>query len=166
MPVLFALMMLAAAPDAGAASVLKLEGASAKAGALSVSELKGLGAVTVDWSDKKGAHKVTGVRLDRLLPSLGFFEDPKVDKPDPKLKHRELRAAVVATGADGYTAVFSVAEVQEALGTTNVLVVWEVDGKPLPADLGPLRLMVLTDKRQTRSLYQLVSLRLAEIPVK
>ena len=32
--------------------------------------------------------------------------------------------------------------------------------------VGPLRLVVTTDKRQTRSLYQIVSLRLAEIPAR
>jgi DMSO/TMAO reductase YedYZ molybdopterin-dependent catalytic subunit len=166
MSLLLALMVLAATPDAGASPVLKLDGALVKKSALTVKDLQALGAATVDFSDKKGAHKATGLRLDRLLATLGFFEDPKVDKPDPKLKHRELRAAVVATGADGYTAVFSVGEIQEELGATNVLVVWEVDGKPLPTELGPLRLLAITDKRQTRSLYQLVSLRLSEIAVK
>ena len=164
MPVLLALMILAAAPDAGSPVVLKLEGGPAKSGALTVKDLQELGAVTVDRTDKTGSHKVTGVRLDRLLARFGYDEGPKGPKADPKQKHRGLRSVLVATAADGYQAVFSVAEVQEELGPTTALVVWELDGKPLPPAEGPLRIVVSTDKRQTRSLSQLVSLRLVEIP--
>jgi hypothetical protein len=30
---------------------------------------------------------------------------------------------------------------------------WKIDGKPLPADRGPLRLVVLTAKEPSRSVY-------------
>ena len=166
MLLVLALMILAAPPDAGAPAALKLDSGPTKGGALSVKDLRELGAVTSDWKDKAGSHKVTGVRLDRLLARLGFSEDPKTETVDPKVKHRELRTAIVATAADGYEAVFSVAEVQDELGPTQALVVWEMDGKPLPPDAGPLRLVVVTDKKQTRSLFQLVSLRLTAIPAR
>jgi DMSO/TMAO reductase YedYZ molybdopterin-dependent catalytic subunit len=53
--------------------------------------------------------------------------------------------------------------VQEALGGTTVLVAWEMDGKPLAPSVGPLRLVVPTDKKGTRALYQLVSLEVVEV---
>jgi DMSO/TMAO reductase YedYZ molybdopterin-dependent catalytic subunit len=162
MPVLLAAIIVAASPDAGSSVVVKLEGGG-KVGALTVKDLHELGAVTADWSDKSASHKVTGVRLDRLLARLGFDEGATGPKAEPKEKHQGLRAAIIATAADGYQAVFSVAEVQEELGTTTVLVVWEMDGKPLPPAVGPLRLVVTTDKRQTRSLFQLVGLRLMDL---
>ena len=62
---------------------------------------------------------------------------------------------VVASASDGYQAVLSCAEVFESMGPTRAMVVWKVDGKPLPQDRGPLRLVVLTDKEPSRSIFGL-----------
>jgi hypothetical protein len=61
------------------------------------------------------------VPLDRVLSRFGFFQ-----------------------------AVFSCAEVFGSMGATRAMVVWKVDGKPLPEDRGPLRLVVVTDKEPSR----------------
>ena len=73
-------------------------------------------------------------------------------------KRAGYRKAVVATAADGFRAVFSVAECVEGMGATEVFVVWAVDGKPLASDEGPFRLVVLTDGEPSRSLRQLEKL--------
>lgn len=156
---LLALLVLCAAPDAGRSVVLKLDGPGG-AQELTLSELQALGSVTADWSDKAGAHKVTGVPLNKLLPRMGMKAGP--DATPPKDKHKELRSAVVATATDGFQAVFSSGELDESIGSTNALVVWEIDGKPLGA-MGPVRIVVTTDKRGTRSLYQLLSLKLVDL---
>src|SRR4051812_29208164 len=105
-----ALMLLSAAP-----SVLELEGPSGKQ-QLTLAELQALGSVTADWSDKAGAHKVNGVRLDKLLERMGLKSGP--DAVAPKQKHLELRSAIVATAVDGFQAVFSVGELMESIGST------------------------------------------------
>lgn len=177
MTALLTLLLLAAGPDAGAAGSLKIEGDLIKNGSLSVSELAELGAVTLEWVDGRAktctppakpteagcTHTITGVRLDRVLLRQGFTEGPMGPQVHPKQKHQGLRGAVIASAADGFEAVFSVGEVLETLGATNALLVWEMDGKPLPADLGPLRMLVLTDKGGSRSIHQVTGLRVIDL---
>lgn len=151
------LLVLAATPT------LEVEGALVKRASFTVKDLQELGAVTVDWSDKRGPHKLTGVRLDKVLLKLGFTEGPTGPQTDPKVKHQGLRAAVLATAADGFEAVFSVGELLETLGPTQALLVWEMDGQPLPASTGPFRLVVTNDKGQSRSPHQLVSLKVIDL---
>lgn len=188
MTALLAALLLTAAPDAGALLTLRVDGDLIKPGALSIKELVQLGAVTVDWTDTHAAHaknpeaaacgapaqkndqgcghKVTGVRLDRVLLRLGFSEGPMGPQANPKQKHQGLRGAVIASAADGFEAVFSVGELLETLGATNALIVWEMDGKPLPLGLGPFRILVLTDKGASRSIHQLTGLRVIDLKAK
>ena len=185
MTALFAVLLLAAAPDASSSLSLKVEGALIKNGSLSIQELAELGAVTIDWTDPHAAqaknpaaagcvapsqksdagcgHKVTGVRLDRVLLRLGFSEGPMGPQANPKQKHQGLRGAVIASAADGFEAVFSIGELLETLGATNALVVWDMDGQPLPAALGPFRILVLTDKGASRSIHQVTGLRVVDL---
>jgi hypothetical protein len=142
---------------------LKIDGDGVKAATLSVAQLETLGPVTAEWSDKKGAHKVRGVRVDKVLASVGFGEGPSGPQVNPKQKHAGLRSAVVATAPDGFVAVFSAGELLESLGATQALIIWELDGKPLDAATGPLRIVVTTDKAPSRSIYQLAALRVVEL---
>lgn len=144
--------LVLAASDGGVA--LTLEGALIRPGAIKLAELEALGPITTDWSDKKGPHRVKGVRVDKLLLARGFSEGVTGPKADPKQKHAGLRSALVATARDGFKAVFAVGELLETLGATQALIVWEVDGKPLAESTGPFRIVVTTDKQPSRSLHQ------------
>lgn len=182
MTALLLAFLLHAAP-AAAAPTLEVKGSLLKPATLSLKELAALGSDTTEWTDTRLAnaksaagcgapakqteqgcvHQVTGVRLDRLLLGLGFSEGPTGPQADPKQKHQGLRAAVIASARDGFEAVFSVGELLESLGSTRAWVVWEQDGKPLPDALGPLRILVLTDKGGARSLRQLTALRVVDL---
>lgn len=185
MTALLAALLLAAAPDAGVPLSLRVEGDLIKTASLSVKDLAELGAVTVDWTDGHAAHsknaecaapaqksdagcghKVTGVRLDRVLLRLAFSEGPTGPQANPKQKHQGLRSVVIASAADGFEAVFSVGELLETLGATNALLVWEMDGQPLPPGLGPFRILVLTDKSASRSIHQVTGLRVVDLKSK
>lgn len=144
--------LLVTASDGGV--TLSLEGVLIRPGAITLAELEALSPVTTDWTDKKGPHRVKGVRLDKLLLSRGFSEGVTGPKADPKQKHAGLRSAIVATARDGFKAVFAIGELLETLGATQALIVWEVDGKPLPEATGPFRIVVTTDKQPSRSLHQ------------
>jgi DMSO/TMAO reductase YedYZ molybdopterin-dependent catalytic subunit len=157
---LIAVLCLAASPT------LKLEGDLVKPATLSVNELEAHGAVAVDFKDKSGEHRGIGVRLDKVLLKQGFAEGPMGPQVNPKQKHEGLRAAVIATASDGFEAVFSMGELLETLGATNAVLVWEMDGKPLPDAVGPFRLVVTTDKGSSRSLHQLTSLRVVNLKAK
>lgn len=146
-----------------AAPTLQIEGDLVKPAAFTQAELTKLGSVSVEWKDKKGEHTGAGVRLDKVLLAAGFTEGASGPKVDPKVKHEGLRAAVIALAPDGFKAVFSVGELLETLGATSAYVVWEMDGKALPADLGPFRLIVTSDKGSSRSIYQLATVRVIDL---
>ncbi len=147
-------LLLAAAPDAGAVPSVHIEGGPLRAESFTMEKLKALGPATVDWKDKIGAHRMTGVPVEKLLRHLGLAEQPR---------HAELRAALVATAADGFVAVFSIAELLGEFGPSTVILAWEQNGKPLPPQHGAFRLVVPTDKRGARSIYQLTSLKLVPL---
>jgi len=71
------------------------------------------------------------------------------------LRGDALASYVVATGADGYRAVFSLAELDPEFTGSAVLVADAVDGKPLLASQGPLRIIAPGDAREARSVRML-----------
>ena len=161
---LLLLLTLAAAPDAGGGPTLRLEGDLIKAATLGVKDLTALPVVPLEWSDKQGKHTGPAVRLDTVLLQLGgFTEGAMGPQVNPKVKHEGLRAAVIAEAADGFRAVFSMGELLLTLGATSAWLVWEQDGKPLPPELGPFRLVVSTDKGASRSIHQLTKLRVLDL---
>ena len=123
-------------------------------GALALSELKSLQPVSAEWTENGQKHAVRGVPLDRVLASRGF-EPGAMAGLAPKDKLPGWKRVAVASAPDGFQAVFTLAELSEAMGPTRALVVFEMDGEPLPMGRGPLRLLVLTDKEPTRSVRQL-----------
>lgn len=158
------LAVLLAAPDAGPdAARLRVEGDLVTAGSLGVKELSELSPVAVEWTDKRGKHTGRGVRLDAVLLKAGFNEGPMGPTVDPKVKHQGLRAAVIATASDGFEAVFSVGELLPHLGATTAWLVFEMEGKPLPPEVGPFRLVISTDRSPSRSLHALVKVRVLDL---
>jgi hypothetical protein len=101
--------------------------------------------------------RYSGVTLQSLLHSR--FYAPMGDR----LRGPAMAFAVRATGADGYQVVFSLAELDEAFGKLQVLVVDTQDGMPLSSDDGPVRLVVPSDQRAGRWLRQLVRLEVLEL---
>jgi hypothetical protein len=149
-----------------ATPALEIAGALPQTGKISLADLKKLAVTKAVWKSHGEEHQVTGVGLDKVLAKFGF-EPGAMGKDVPKQeKRRGWRKVVVATARDGYAAVLSCAEVFEEMGATRALVVWEVDGKPLSADRGPLRLVVLTDKEPSRSIHGLAKLEVVDLTPK
>jgi hypothetical protein len=134
-----------------------------RSASLGQKDLSALGAKTSTWTFHGTKRQVTGVRLDKVLTHLGFSPGPMGKDVPVSEKRAGYRKAVVATAADGFRAVFSVAECVEGMGPTEVLVVWTVDGKALGPDEGPFRLAVLTDGEPSRSLRQLKKLEVVDV---
>ncbi len=150
---------VASAPGAA----LELRGELPQPGALALADLERIGGVEAKWSEHGEAHRVRGVPLDKLLVARGFTPGPMGKGLAPAEKRAGWKLAAVATGLDGFQAVFSLAELSEGMGPTRALVAWELDGKPLPADRGPLRLVVLTDQEPSRSVYRLARIELIDL---
>jgi DMSO/TMAO reductase YedYZ molybdopterin-dependent catalytic subunit len=95
----------------------------------------------------------TGVPLLALLASFAV-------PPEKDLHGKPLADYIVATGSDGYKAVLALAEVDPEFHPGDVIVADAMDGKPLDAKNGPLKLVVSEDKRPARSVQNLVSIEL------
>jgi len=74
-----------------------------------------------------------------------------------------LRKYVVATGSDGYDAVFSLAELDPELGAEVVLVAYARDGRPLEPGEGMARLVLGTDQRGSRLVSNLARLEVRDV---
>ena len=157
------LLLAQAAPKVKGEPVLQVTGALPKGGSLTLAELEGMTPITSTWTAHGEKHEVHGVPLDRLLSRFGFEPGPMGKEVPKQDKRKGWRMVVVASAADGFQAVLSCAEVFESMGATRAMVVWKVDGKPLPADRGPLRLVVLTDKEPSRSIYSLRKLEILDL---
>ena len=94
----------------------------------------------------------TGVLLWDVLATAGLA-------PTAVQQNPTLSMYVLATGADGYQVLFSVAELDPAVGGRRALVAHTVDGNRLDASaVGPFRLVVPEDARPSRAVFRLVSL--------
>jgi hypothetical protein len=153
---------LALAADVQPVASVRVEGALPKTGSFSQGELEKLGGATVPWTSRGQTHQVTGVRLDKLLVHLGFTPGAMGKDVLPKDKVKGYRQVLVATARDGFQAVFSCAELLEGMGPTAAYIVWLIDGKPLTPDVGPFRLVVVTDAEPARSLRMLERLRVTD----
>jgi hypothetical protein len=94
-----------------------------------------------------------GVRVVDLVSKIGA-------PVGGDLRGKALGDYVVATGTDGYEAVLALAEVDPSFHPGEVIVADAMDGKPLDAHNGPLKLVVTEDKRPARAVRNLISLEL------
>jgi len=130
-----------------------------KPATLSAAELKALPhiSVTIHNSHTSADETYSGVRLSDLLAKIGA-------PLGSELRGKALANYIVATGSDGYKAVLALGEVDPGFHPGEVLVADMMDGKPLDAHSGPLKLVVTEDKRPARSVRNLVSVELKEAP--
>jgi uncharacterized protein DUF4440/uncharacterized protein DUF3471/molybdopterin-dependent oxidoreductase-like protein protein len=93
-------------------------------------------------------HSYAGVALGDLLRDAGM-------PGGADLHGRYLRYYALAQAADHYSVVFALPELDPAYMDKTVLVAWARDGQPLPADEGPLAIVVPDDKHPARWVRQL-----------
>lgn len=112
---------------------------------------------TVAMPDEKGAkHSYEAVPLADILKKSGF------PAPD-KMKGKALSTYVYIRAHDGYTVVFSAAELDPNFGNLAVYVADKRDGEPMAGEQGPLRLIVPSDKKQARSVRMLESVEIVQL---
>jgi formylmethanofuran dehydrogenase subunit E len=151
--ILSALVVSLLALRAGAADAppLQVTGAGVKTAAFAIADLQAMKPVETTWTAGGRSTPVVGVPLDQLLERQGL--SPKRMGDDGTEHGKGWHRVVIASAPDGFQAVFTVAELTAHMGATRALVAWKLDGKPLPPDRGPLRLVVLTDKIASRSVH-------------
>lgn len=124
-------------------------------GTLNLRELQAMPTVQADWTVHGKTRHIVGVPLAKALEKFGVGPGAMSKEMAPKDKRAGYKKVVVASAADGFQAVLSLAEISEGMGKTQALLVFQIDGQPLRAEEKPLRLAVLSDGEPSRSLYQL-----------
>jgi hypothetical protein len=71
---------------------------------------------------------------------------------------------VQITAADGYQAVFALAELSPDFATRTVLLADRIDGQPLPAKAGPYQIIVSDERKMGRCVRQVQGLRIVAAP--
>lgn len=153
----------AAAQPPAQPAPLVVSGDLPRGGAVTLAELQALAPVTARWTYHGQSHSVVGVPLEKVLARFGYEPGPTGKALRPRDKRPGYKLAVLASAPDGFQAVFSAAELTAGMGTTQALVVWQVDGQALPPAQGPLRLVVPTDGEPSRSLFQLRRLEVLDL---
>jgi hypothetical protein len=120
---------------------------------LTPADLKALPRTSVRIDEDGRPVTYEGVLVAELLKRAGAPGGAELRGP-------AVAAYVVATGNDGYQAVYSVAELDPVFTRSEVIVADTVDGKPLFDYQGPFRLIAPKDTRGARSVRKLEKLEL------
>jgi DMSO/TMAO reductase YedYZ molybdopterin-dependent catalytic subunit len=115
---------------------------------LQPAELKSMPRTTVTVSEEGREIKYEGVLVGELLKRAGA-------PVGRDLSGKAIATYVRASAKDGYQVVFSLAELDPAFTSNDIIVADTIDGKPLFDSQGPLRIVAPHDKRGARSIRML-----------
>lgn len=131
---------------------LSVSGEVAKPLKLSAADLAKLPRQTIEAKDHDGKPTTfEGVALIEVLRLAGV-------ELGEKLRGKNLALFLVVDAADGYRAVFALAELDAGFNDKVFLLADKRDGKALSESEGPWRIVVPAEKRQGRWVRQVVSL--------
>ncbi|HEY5492550.1 MAG TPA: hypothetical protein VIK25_15265 [Gemmatimonadaceae bacterium] len=145
-----------AAPAVDAQSTaLRVERPGRDASLFTIEALRRLPNDTISFS-AHGAPPVhyRAVRVSDVLAAAGT--------PLDSLRIGRIAWVVAAIAHDGYTVVFSAAELDPTIGPTRAWLAFERNTGPLAADEGPFRLVVPADAKASRSARQVTTLRVVD----
>lgn len=157
---LFVAAIACAAPPAQkapAAATVTIGGDVAKPLRIDAEALAKYARVAVEASDHGKPGRWEGVRLIELLREAGV---PTGDA----LRGQALALYVRVDAADGYRAVYSLAELDPGFRDGEVILADRRDGKPLDAREGPFRLIAPAEKRPARWVRQVTAIDVLHAP--
>ena len=134
---------------------LEIEGSAITTIKISLPDLSRMPRLKIDVREphKGEMQHYEGVRVSDLLLKAGV-------PLGERLRGRALATYVVAKASDGYTVVYSIAELDPAMTDNQVIVADTMNGKPLEPKQGPLKIVVPGDKRPARWIRMLMTLRI------
>jgi DMSO/TMAO reductase YedYZ molybdopterin-dependent catalytic subunit len=132
---------------------LRIGGAVSAPLVLTVADLKKMPRKTLSVVNPHNKTKETyeGVLLEELLHKAGVPQGEQ-------LRGRAMATYVLAEAADGYRALFSLAELDSGILESEIIVADSMDGAPLAAQQGPFRLVAPHEKRPARWVRMLKSI--------
>jgi len=140
-------------PKAKAQSAeVAIGGDVAKPFKVNAAALKSMKSITVKVTDHDGKqHVYKGVPLFDLLTKAQAL-------PNNQLKGKALTKYVLISAADGYQVVIALPEIDPAFTDQTIILANKADGKDLPPNLGPFRLIVPRDKKLARSVRSVTNI--------
>jgi DMSO/TMAO reductase YedYZ molybdopterin-dependent catalytic subunit len=150
-------LVASSVPARGQTGSVRIGGAVPRPLVLTADEIAGMPhrVVTVEGPD--GSDLYSGVELSELLKRAGAPGGKAIRGP-------ELAKYVVVTGADGYRAVFALAELDPAFSDRIVILADRRDDAALPANARPYQIVVGDEKRASRWVRQVVSIEVMAAP--
>jgi DMSO/TMAO reductase YedYZ molybdopterin-dependent catalytic subunit len=134
------------------AAVVKVTGEVTKPLTLSAADLAAMPRTTAIAKDKQGAeHSFSGVALRDIFKEAGVTTGRQ-------LRGENLAKYVLVTCADNYRVVFSLAELDSSFTDRVVILADQMDGKPLPAGVGPFRIIVPGEKKPARNCFRVTGI--------
>lgn len=133
-------------------NTVKVTGEVLKPLTLTTADLAAMPRTEVTAKDKQGAsHTFSGVALAEIFKEAGVTSGKQ-------LRGENLAKYVLVTCADGYQVVFSLAELDSSFTDRVVILADHMEDKPLPAGVGPFRIIVPGEKKPARNCFQVTSI--------
>jgi DMSO/TMAO reductase YedYZ molybdopterin-dependent catalytic subunit len=142
----------------GNSAVLRVGGNVATPLSLSASDLKALPRRTLKVLNHHENKEETyeGVAVQELLRRAGVPQNEK-------LRGSAMATYVLAEAADGYSVLYSLAELDSDFQDSEVIVADTMDGSPLGEKQGPFKMVAPHDKRPARWIRMLKSLTIVNV---
>lgn len=153
---LLALCLLAPCLDAQTTAPLTVVGLDGKETVLAASAIAALPRVSGRANAHGNEFSYDGTELRAVLQLAGIQTD--------SLRGPMLRRVVRIVASDGYTVVLALSDLDPSIGARSVILVDREDGRPLPAEYAPRRMIVLGDVRPSRWARQVVRLVVSDVP--
>jgi DMSO/TMAO reductase YedYZ molybdopterin-dependent catalytic subunit len=146
----------ASAAAASTANTLVVGGDVATPLSLTTAEIKAMPRTKVEVKDEGRTVVYEGVLVGEILTRAGA-------PLGAALRGDAIASYVLARAADGYQVVFSLAELDPAFTSNDIIVADTIDGKPLFAYQGALRIVAPKDARGARSIRMLQRLEVVRL---
>lgn len=151
------ILLGAAALPAQTAAPLAVLGPDGTVQTLSASQLQALPRITGTATAHETRFSFEGVDLRDVLRLAGVT-------PVDTLRRGQLRRVVVFVGADGYSAIIALSELDPSIGGRRAVLVDREDDRALPTGRGPRRIIVEGDRRPSRWVRQVVRIEVRDLP--
>jgi hypothetical protein len=120
---------------------------------MSMTDFEKLPMVEVNGKDKDGKeHVFTGATLFNVIQAAGI---PAASKSFATYVH--------ITATDNYKVIFTVAELDPAFTSQEIILASLVDGKPLAKEEGPFRVVAVNDKKHARWIREVTEIKVVVV---
>jgi hypothetical protein len=135
---------------------LTVQNETAKPVVLSRADIESLPRLNITSGSGANAASFEGVSLKAVLEKAGvpFGES---------LKGKRMALCLLVEAADGYRAVFALAEIDPAFTDKRFILAFLKDGKPLNNNEGPYRIVIPDEKRMARWVRQVTTLKVLDV---